>query len=130
MKLFAKKLFQPEGPIDAFFDGLAKTDHNLLIKLVENENMHPDVASFAVEALGNINGNAGLPLLKKRLHHEEGVVREGAIYGLKKMLSRRTVRGTLTEALKTEPHPALKDLIVDILNGEDDQDDPDEYDCI
>lgn len=121
-RLVGKKLFTPTGPLDAYFEALAKSNPRFLLRLVREGNMHSAALSFAVEALAGVPNNEGLGLLKERLKHPEGIVREGAIYGLKRMMSRRTVPGLLKEAIETEPHPALRDLIIDILNGEDDLD--------
>lgn len=80
-----------DGPCEAWFEALVREDPQRLIELLEGNELEPHLLTFAAE----IAGDAPVFLyphvqraLRSLLQHPSATVREGALYGLAKLLPR------------------------------------------
>lgn len=78
-----------DGPCEAWFESLAQSDPRTLIALLESGTLEPHLLTFAAEIAGDVPPalyHKLVSVLTALLDHPIAPVREGALYGLAKLL--------------------------------------------
>lgn len=71
--------------------------------------------TYAAEYLGDVTTELAAPYLVELLVHEEGFVREGALYGARAHLTDLRVRAQVKKMAMEDTDPDLQEIAVDIL---------------
>lgn len=68
------------------FEYLAEHDPAALLALIQGGGLKPTLLTFALEHAGAVRAETAVPVLLPFLQHEKDYVREGAVYGLARLL--------------------------------------------
>jgi vesicle coat complex subunit len=110
----------PNGPCESMFEHYAKHDPHELIRMIQNANLDDVLLSKAVEHAGDIDDPAfidnAIAVLKKVARtHSTDYVREGAIYGLAKYISRQDVVETLADMCAYDECATVREIALETL---------------
>ncbi len=105
----------PRAFAESDFRRLAKSSPRQLVWLIRHGNLRAPQLTFAAEIAGSIPDSAVVePVLLDLLDHPSPLVREGAIYGLSRHLSKE-VRRQLARVSETDPSPAVRSAARDAI---------------
>lgn len=108
-------------PCEDLFTHMAYTKPGFLLDLIRVGELREAMLSFAAESAGLITTSREVvavltPLLQQT---ESSLVREGAVYGLKRHLKEQGVRELLQERLAVEESRGVRAALEEALEGED-----------
>jgi len=104
-------------PCESYFQKLADESPEKLELYIRKTYLNPSQLTFAIEILGDtcsyqIADRTIIPML----WHESPIVREGAVYGLRRFITNPTVSECLNSILKADPSPGVRQVIKDMLS--------------
>lgn len=117
MKIVSRSKYHVKGPYDRVFAEMAQKNPSRLIELVESGQLDSWPATWAVEALGLVDG--AVPLLVRLSKHDDGFIREGAAHGLAKQIGNKNARTALERMRDKDPLSPLQVLALELLTNED-----------
>lgn len=104
---------------EAEFEYLSKNDPLKLIGIIESGDLGPALLSFAAEHLGKAYGDEALACILDLSHHEQSIVREGAVLGLGNQKKTPKVVERLTEIIKDDISPGVRETAEGVLDWSD-----------
>lgn len=114
LSLFIKS--EPK-PSESYFQKLADESPEKLELYIRRNYLEPSMLTFAIEILGDscdykIADRTIIPML----WHENPLVREGAVLGLRRFTWNPTVSECLNSIMKADPSPGVRQVIKDMLS--------------